>query len=110
MTTMNKEKSTLVREQVIAKVSTDLAETEKEKFEGLVEDVEFTDEETFTEKLNTLKESYFPKTVSTQTIEEEVDTDNKEVDVSGACMHICPLSRSRNPMGRRNFNIVKNEK
>ena len=83
MTTMNKEKSTLVREQVIAKVSTDLAETEKEKFEGLVEDVEFTDEETFTEKLNTLKESYFPKTVSTQTIEEEVDTDNKEVDVSG---------------------------
>ena len=87
---MNKEKSTLVREQVIAKVSTDLAETEKEKFEGLVEDVEFTDEETFTEKLNTLKESYFPKTVSTQTIEEEVDTDNKEVDVSGAmaCIYV----------------------
>ena len=81
MTAMNKEKSTLVREQVIAKVSTDLAETEKEKFEGLVEDVEFTDEETFTEKLNTLKENYFPKSVATQTIEEEVETDNKEVDV-----------------------------
>ena len=70
---MNKEKSTLVREQVIAKVSTDLAETEKEKFEGLVEDVEFADEETFTAKLNTLKENYFPKTVATQTLEEEVE-------------------------------------
>ena len=35
MTEMNKEKSTLVREQVIAKVSTDLAETEKEKFRGI---------------------------------------------------------------------------
>ena len=112
MTTMNKEKSTLVREQVIAKVSTDLAETEKEKFEGLVEDVEFTDEETFTEKLNTLKESYFPKTVSTQTIEEEVDTDNKEVDVSGA-MVVCIYVRYpevETLWGGEAFNIVKNEK
>ena len=107
MTTMNKEKSTLVREQVIAKVSTDLAETEKEKFEGLVEDVEFTDEETFTEKLNTLKESYFPKTVSTQTIEEEVDTDNKEVDVS-AMAYMSAIQKSK-PYGV-SFNIVKNEK
>ena len=107
MTAMNKEKSTLVREQVIAKVSTDLAETEKEKFEGLVEDVEFTDEETFTEKLNTLKESYFPKTVSTQTIEEEVDTDNKEVDVSGAmAAYMSAITKSK-PLGEQTFNIVK---
>ena len=73
MTAMNKEKSTLVREQVITQVSADLADTEKEKFEGLVEDVEFSDEETFTEKLNTLKENYFPKTVATQTLEEEAE-------------------------------------
>ena len=110
MTAMNKEKSTLVREQVIAKVSTDLAETEKEKFEGLVEDVEFTDEETFTEKLNTLKESYFPKTVSTQTIEEEVDTDNKEVDVSGAMAAYMSAIQKSKPYGAEAFNIVKNEK
>ena len=110
MTTMNKEKSTLVREQVIAKVSTDLAETEKEKFEGLVEDVEFTDEDTFTEKLNTLKESYFPKTVSTQTIEEEVDTDNKEVDVSGAMAAYMSAIQKSKPYGAETFNIVKNEK
>ena len=107
---MNKEKSTLVREQVIAKVSTDLAETEKEKFEGLVEDVEFTDEETFTEKLNTLKESYFPKTVSTQTIEEEVDTDNKEVDVSGLCCIYVRYPEVETLWGGEPFNIVKNEK
>ena len=84
MTAMNKEKSTLVREQVITQVSLDLADTEKEKFEGLVEDVEFSDEETFTEKLNTLKENYFPKTVATQTLEEEVEGGDKEVDTSGA--------------------------
>jgi len=107
MTTMNKEKSTLVREQVIAKVSTDLADTEKEKFEGLVEDVEFTDEDTFTEKLNTLKENYFPKTVTTQTLEEEVETDKQEVDVSGAmAAYMSAITKSK-PLGEQTFNIVK---
>jgi len=107
MTAMNKEKSTLVREQVIAKVSTDLAETEKEKFEGLVEDVEFADEETFTAKLNTLKESYFPKTVATKTLEEEVETDKQEVDVSGAmAAYMSAITKSK-PLGEQTFNIVK---
>ena len=107
MTAMNKEKSTLVREQVIAKVSTDLAETEKEKFEGLVEDVEFTDEESFTEKLNTLKENYFPKSVATQTLEEEVETDNQEVDVSGAMAAYMSAIQKSKPYGAEAFNIVK---
>ena len=51
----------LVREQVISEVSEDLADTEIEKFKSLTQDVEFSDEESFKEKLNTLKESYFPK-------------------------------------------------
>ena len=107
MTEMNKEKSSLVREQVIAKVSTDLAETEKEKFEGLVEDVEFTGEEDFTEKLNTLKENYFPKSVATQTLEEEVETDNQEVDVSGAMAAYMSAIQKSKPYGAEAFNIVK---
>ena len=53
--------SALVREQVIAQVSEDLADTEIEKFKSLTEDVDFADEESFREKLSTLKESYFPK-------------------------------------------------
>ena len=52
----------LVREQVISEVSDDLAYTEVEKFKSLTQDVEFSSEESFREKLNTLKESYFPKT------------------------------------------------
>ena len=58
---MTENNSLLVREQVISEVSDDLAQTEIEKFKGLVEDVDFTDEESFREKLSTLKESYFPK-------------------------------------------------
>ena len=107
MTEMNKEKSSLVREQVIAKVSTDLAETEKEKFEGLVEDVEFNGEEDFTAKLNTLKENYFPKSVATQTLEEEVETENQEVDVSGAMAAYMSAIQKSKPYGAEAFNIVK---
>ena len=107
MTDMNKEKSSLVREQVIAKVSTDLAETEKEKFEGLVEDVEFNGEEDFTSKLNTLKENYFPKAVATQTLEEEVETENQEVDVSGAMAAYMSAIQKSKPYGAEAFNIVK---
>ena len=58
---MTENNSLLVREQVISEVSDDLAQTEIEKFKGLVEDVDFTGEESFREKLSTLKESYFPK-------------------------------------------------
>ena len=54
--------SELVREQVIAEVSEDLADTEIEKFKSLTVDVEFGDEESFREKVSTIKESYFPKT------------------------------------------------
>ena len=52
--------ATLVKEQVMSEVSYDLAETEIEKFKGLVEDVDYSDEESYREKLETLKESYFP--------------------------------------------------
>ena len=58
---ISQQNSGLVREQVIAQVSEDLADTEIEKFKSLTEDVDFADEESFREKLSTLKESYFPK-------------------------------------------------
>ena len=51
--------TSLVKEQVISELSSDLAETEIEKFKSLIEDVDFSDEESYTEKLQTIKESYF---------------------------------------------------
>lgn len=62
----------LVRESLISEVSKDLAETEKEKFHSLTADVEFSDEESFKEKLSTLKESYFP---SEKKVEEVLSED-----------------------------------
>ena len=68
--------ASLVKEQVISEVSEDLADTEIEKFKSLVDDVDYADEESYREKLGTLKESYFPKTSITEATEtvDDVDT------------------------------------
>jgi len=76
----------LVREQVISEMSTDLAETEIEKFKSLTEDVDFADEASYREKLETLKENYFPKqkTVVAETVD-NVETGNaQDIDVSNS--------------------------
>ena len=89
--------SKLVREQVISEVSEDLADTEIEKFKGLVEDVDFGNEESFREKLNTLKESYFPKnTVVEQTFDDEDGTAAKDIDTTEAMSaYLSAISRNQ---------------
>lgn len=51
-----------IKESIVVEVSQGLAETQKEKLSSLAEGVEFTDEETYREKIETIKENYFPKT------------------------------------------------
>ena len=75
------EKATL-----IADVSADLAETEKEKFAKMAENVEFDSAPKFKEKLETVKESYFPKTkIEEATSKDEVDSvaANEPADYAG---------------------------
>jgi hypothetical protein len=82
---MTEDNSLLVREQVFTEVSEDLAQTEIEKFKGLVEDVDFTDEESFREKLSTLKESYFPKVkpaTGTRAIDDEDGGTAQDIDTT----------------------------
>ena len=59
------------RESIIRDNSRDLAETQIEKLKTLVNDIDFEDEETFTKKVATVKESYFTKKTTAGT--EEVD-------------------------------------
>ena len=74
--------SKLVREQVISEVSEDLADTEIEKFKSLTNDIDFTDEESFREKLDTLKDSYFPKIVADDTYDDENGGTAQDVDTT----------------------------
>ena len=56
---LKKAKGELVKESMIADVADGMTDTETEKFQSLVDDVEFSDEDSYTEKLQTIKESYF---------------------------------------------------
>jgi hypothetical protein len=76
---LKKANNQLVRESVFAEVASDLADTEAEKFKALAEDVDFTDEDSFRGKLDTLKESYFPKAT---TVAESVDSESENSDVA----------------------------
>ena len=76
---LKKDRGSLVRDKVISEATEDLADTEIEKFKSLTQDVDFTDEESYRQKLDTLKESYFPKVkpVETRTID-DVETGNAQ--------------------------------
>ena len=58
---LSKENDDLQRQEILLDVASDLADTEVEKFAGLVENINYENEEDFREKVNTIKESYFPK-------------------------------------------------
>ena len=63
----------LVKESVTSEVSSELADTEIEKFKSLIEDVEFVNEASYREKLSTLKENYFPSTKVITEVTETID-------------------------------------
>lgn len=69
----------LNKESVLSIVAEGLAKTDAEKFKSLVADVEFENADIFEEKLNVIKENYFPKT---RTLSEEKFDDGVENDFS----------------------------
>jgi hypothetical protein len=74
----------LTRDRVISEMSSDLADTEIEKFKGLTEDVDFGNEEDFRSKLDTLKESYFPRTIkeTTENIDNVETGPAQDIDIT----------------------------
>ena len=72
---LNKRLSESVADGILESVSDGLAATQKEKLASLVESVEFESETEYRNKLETLKESYFPKnsTAKTETLTEGED-------------------------------------
>ena len=80
---LKKAKGELVKESMIADVANGMTDTETEKFQSLVEDVEFSDEDSYKEKLQTIKESYFGATeVKTGEVLTEEGTTETPVDFS----------------------------
>ena len=65
------------RAAIIAEASDGLVETQVEKLKKLAEDIDFDDKETFTQKVATIKESYFTKkSAESADIEEDASDDS----------------------------------
>ena len=90
-----KSEGSLMKESVKAEVSSDLTETEIEKFDSLAQEVEYTDKESYTEKLKTIKENYFPKKAMSETAHDEVETGTAvQADIDG------PMDRYISAIGK----------
>ena len=98
---LSKEVSQSAKKLAIDEIAEDLAETEKEKFEKMAENVEYDSADKFKEKLETIKESYFPKTK----IEETASKD--EVDSVAAN---APIESNTDAMAAYTAAITKNLK
>ena len=98
---LTKQVSESAKAKAIDEVSTDLADTEKEKFEKMAENVEYDSADKFREKLETIKESYFPKSK----IEETASKD--EVDSVAAN---APIESNTDAMAAYTAAITKNLK
>ena len=98
---LSKEVSRSAKKLAMDEIAEDLAETEKEKFEKMAENVEYDSADKFKEKLETIKESYFPKTK----IEETASKD--EVDSVAAN---APIESNTDAMAAYTAAITKNLK
>ena len=82
---LNKENSEKTKTQIVAEMGEDLAETSKEKFNKLAEEVDYTNEEDFRAKVSTIKESYFGKKDSSGEIDDvAADSNPLNEDLSNA--------------------------
>lgn len=80
---LNEEVDSLIREKIIVEASEGLSVAQAEKLKGLVEDVSFESGDAFLGKVETIKESYFKKSVS-KVVEEELNEAVQETTVSPA--------------------------
>ena len=97
---LNKRLGESIADNILDEVSEGLAATQKEKLATLAESVEFASDEEYREKLETLKESYFPikgPSSKSETLSEGVDNAEGVVTHSNSmAAYLNTLSRIKN--------------
>ena len=91
---LNKRLAESTADVIVSEVSEGLAATQKEKLATLAESVEFKSEESYREKLETLKESYFGQSVQKETSEQVLNEETQAQDYSGAMAHYMSVLNS----------------
>jgi|DEB0MinimDraft_6_1074348.scaffolds.fasta_scaffold00115_34 hypothetical protein len=84
-----------VRADIINDVSSDLAETESEKLKGLAESIEYKDADSFRTSIETLKNSYFPKTKASDNESNEVAENNAGSMNESMAAYTAAISKSK---------------
>ncbi len=97
---LSQEVAELKKSEILSDVASDLADTEVEKFAGLTENVEYETEADFREKVETIKESYFPKvqTLQNDDTAAPLETEN-DLDVSDTMAAYMTAIRRSKPFG-----------
>ena len=81
---LNKRLAESVSDVVFAEVTDGLAQTQKDKLASLVDNVEFESETAYREKLNTLKESYFPTNKAQRNTTENLTEETGSTDYTSS--------------------------
>ena len=76
---LQKELAQFKKDDALRDATKDLADTETEKISKLAENIEYENDEQYTEKLNILKESYFPKS---DAVTSEITEADETIEVS----------------------------
>ena len=79
---LNKEVGEQTKSSIFESVSDSLADSEKEKFKGLVESIDYEDADSYKEKLETIKESYFVKEKVSNNVTETNDAEGGQIDMT----------------------------
>lgn len=93
---LNQKISEHAREDIIKDVSSDLAATEADKLNGLAENIEYKDADSFRKSVETLKNSYFPRAQASDTESNEVADNNAGADLSESmAAYTAAISKSK---------------
>ena len=90
---LNKDNADKTRNEVMAEVANDLADTQKEKVSSLAEGVEFENEEQYKAKLEMLKESYFPQKEVAQSEDDVIETTSTSEELNEEIENVQTSSR-----------------
>lgn len=87
-----------VKYELVSQFCEGLTTTQAEKLKGLAENVAYTSDEEFAEKISTLRENYFPTTVKTDDVLDRVESQDPKMIAESALEG--PMSRYVEALGR----------
>ena len=90
---LHKEIGNFVKNGIVSEVSEGLTLTQREKMMSLAEAVEFDNEESFREKVSTLRDSYFSTKPESKEVTEDVEVEQSQVVTESMDAYVKALSR-----------------